>query len=128
MNELYIAQAADKIGPRTGAIWAGTVSVTSHPYDIRTLLPLADGRIVAIYANVDIFYRWADTNTDVVDGTAVSPSPNVGFPLVAGNVDEHVPMGKYLVVQGNGNGIVWLAVTSGKCRKPNPPTPVPVNT
>jgi hypothetical protein len=129
MDELYIAQAADKVGPRTGTVWADAITASSTPFDIiGTLLPRANGKIVELVASVDIYYRWADANTDTVDGTAVSPSANVGFFLVAGSSTEHVPQGRYLIVQGTGAGIVRLAITSSKSRVPNPPTPTPVNT
>lgn len=134
MDELFIAQAADKIGPRTGGVWSGPISIVSAPFDIMGaagvagVFPKANGRIVAIAASVDIYFRWGDSAAETVDGTATSPSATVGFPLAAGNMDEHVPTGRYLIVQGSAGGIVWLAITSSKSRLPIPTTPVVVNT
>ncbi len=124
--EIIRDQAADKTGPRTGRIWVVTIPAVSTPYDIlgdgtpgSGLLPHARGRIVALITDTDVGYRWGDDPSEVIDVTMTSAGSNperVCFALPSGAMDEHVPTGRYLFLQGTA-GTFRMAITSNVTRE-----------
>lgn len=125
MDDRLVTQSADKIAPRSGSLITLLVDATSRPYDIfgdgtlahPGLLPRAQGKIVEIICNQTLFYRCGDIDTEVVDGTALSPSANAAFMLAAGSSVEFVLTGRYLITQASAGGILYLAITSGVSRQ-----------
>lgn len=117
MGDLIEEQAADKIGPRTGNIIVYNVADTnSHQYSVKTDLPTIEGRIIALVANADIYYKWGGAS-DTVDNTATGSGAAVGFLLPAGQIDEHVPTGTHLIAQASGACKIRIAITSGRSRR-----------
>lgn len=124
--EILRDQAADKVGPRTGRIWVVTIPASSTPYDIlgdgtpgSGLLPHARGRVVAIITDTEVGYRWADSDSEVINVAMTSDGSNpeqVCFVLPAGGMDEHVPTGRYLLLDGTG-GTFRMAITSNVTRE-----------
>lgn len=116
MGDLLEEMAADKIGPKTGGIAVYNVPDTAnHQFPVANDLPRSVGRIVAIIADKDIYYKWGSA-TDTVDNTATGVGATVGFLLPAGSMDEHVPTGTHLIVQASAACKIRIAITSGRSR------------
>jgi hypothetical protein len=120
-------QAADKIGPLDGNVVSYALSTASLTIDVlgdpavpnTGVLPQAVGRIVAIVADTDFGYIWTNNAAKVIDLTATTDGlhpDKVCFRQGAFVMDEHVPLGRYLIVFGSTSGMISLAITSNKTR------------
>lgn len=106
-SEEHVLLHAAKLGPEEGGISVTLAHAASTAIDLNTIIsePGAGNRFVDIFCEALTYYKFAPTNANVVDETAVAGATRC-FAMPAGIRRELVPAGcRYLIVKGAGASV-----------------------